>query len=750
MRTPKPGPWQDSGNYTRRATGIALRVVESLLKSHIRVEGTQHLGSGPILFVSNHFTRFETFILPYIIDRYAGRNVHSLAHHSLFRGKFGDYLRSIGAMSTKDPDVKHTIVQDLMSGVNDWVIYPEGSMIKDKKTWEKGKFAINSPDRVGPPHTGAAVMALQAEIYKELYLDACRRADDTKRRAYEEKFHLKGPERMPTEQLSVVPINITYYPIRPSKNLLYRVARYFIKDLPARLEDELMIEGGLLLDKTDISMYFGKPIPLDRYRDLLRPTLRALGDIDEEEKVRTITDALRTRLTNRFMSEIYTRLTVNLDHLFCMGLRELARDRCEIEAFHLALFLAARELQASGNRRRHKSLAGRLQSIVADESYPLLENIRQLAIDEGVLAIKDRYYLVDHEALEKAHTFHDIRLKNTIAVIANELEPLREVVKNVRVLVNLPVAQLRARATALLQEEDQALFAREYEAAPDTPHKKGPEVGRPFLLPGRKPVGIVLCHGYLASCAEVRPLAQYLNDLGFPVYVVRMKGHGTSPEQLKNVSWLDWVESYDRAYAVMSNLCEEVIVGGFSTGGLLALVTAARKGSAVAGVFAINAPAKLVDRASHLAPVVDGWNHLLDKLHIHQLAHVDFVENHPEWPETNYDRNYVHGLHELERLMAAARSEISAIRCPALVIQADQDPVVDPSSGRWIIDHLVGDTKEFAPMSFSRHCIVRGEGSGLVYERVAEFIEGIEDRSGNRHAPKQQAKKRSERLRRIS
>nr|MBA3708025.1 1-acyl-sn-glycerol-3-phosphate acyltransferase [Planctomycetota bacterium] len=301
LRTPKPGPWQESGNYTRRATGIALRVVEALLKSHIRVEGTQHLGTGPILFVANHFTRFETFILPYIIDRYAGRNVHTLAHHSLFRGKFGDYLRTVGAMSTRDPDVKHTIVEDLISGKNDWVIYPEGSMIKDKKTWEKGKFAINSPDRVGPPHTGAAVLGLQAEIYKELYLDACRRGDAARRAAYEQRFHLYGPERLPTEQLSVVPINITYYPIRPSKNLIYRMARYFIKDLPTRMEDELMIEGGLLLDKTDISMYFGKPIPLDRYRDLLRPTLRALGDIDEEEKVRTITDALRTRLTNRFM-----------------------------------------------------------------------------------------------------------------------------------------------------------------------------------------------------------------------------------------------------------------------------------------------------------------------------------------------------------------------------------------------------------------------------------------------------------------
>ncbi len=745
-----PGPWQESGTYTRRATGVAIRVLESLLSSHFRVEGTQNLGRGPILFVANHFTRFETFVLPYIIDRYARRNVHSLAHHSLFRGRFGAYLRSMGAMSTRDPDVKHAIVQDLIRGVNDWVIYPEGSMIKDKKTWEKGKFSINSPDRVGPPHTGAAVLALQAEIYKQLYIDACQRGDTAKIQDYEKRFHLSGIDSLPTEQMSVVPINITYYPIRPSKNLLYRIARFMLKELPARLEDELMIEGGLLLDKTDISIYFGKPIQLERYRDLLWPAIKALGDMDEETKVRTIIDALRQRLTNRFMSEIYTRLTVNFDHLFCCGLRELARDKVDQEDFHLALFLAARQLQASGSRHRHKSLAGRLQSIIADEPNPVLESIRALAVVEGVVKVRDRHYIVDHEALDKVHTFHDIRLKNTLAVIANELEPLREVVKSVRQLVNLPHAQLRARAADILRDEDELLYAKEYAACAATPHRKDPGTGMPFFLPGKESrLGIVLSHGYLASPGEVRKLAEHLQSLGYPVYVVRLKGHGTSPEHLHTVSWSDWLESFDRGYAYIRNTCQHVVCGGFSTGGLLALLAAARKGAAVAGTFAINPPMKLVDRASHLAPMVDGWNKLLDLLHIHR-GHMDYIENHPEWPLTNYDRNYVHGLHELERLMSATRAELPQVVSPTLVIQGDHDPVVDASSGETVLGLLGAEHKELARMSFARHCIVQGEGSEQVYARVAEFLEQVDGGLGRKRPPRNVAARRSERIRRIS
>jgi esterase/lipase/1-acyl-sn-glycerol-3-phosphate acyltransferase len=745
-----PGPWQQPGGYTRRATSIALRILESMIQSKIRVEGTQNLGRGPILFVANHFTRFETFVLPYIIDKYAKRNVHSLAHHALFRGKFGDYLRAIGAMSTRDPDIKHIIVEELIRGVNDWIIYPEGSMIKDKHTWSKGKWDLNSPDRVGPPHTGAAVLALQAEIYRQLYLDACGRGDAVQRTAYERRFHIEGPGSMPSEQLAVVPINITYYPIRATRNLIYKLARFMLKELPSRLEDELMIEGALLLDKTDISVYFGKPIAFDRYRDLLKPALAAMGEVDEEEKLRRIIDAFKVRLTNRFMAEIYSRLTINFDHLFCSGLRYLARDKIPREDFHLALFLAARELQASGSRRRHHSLAGRMQAIIADEPFAPLDSISRLAIDEGVLRVRDERYVVDHQALDRAHGFHDIRLKNTVAVIANELEPLREVVKNVRTLVNLPRAQLRARAAKLLRDEDQAAYEREYSRCQATPHRKDPIIGRPFLLEGRRGrVGVVLSHGYLASPGEVRGLAEHLNKLGHTVYVVRLKGHGTSPERLHTVSWTDWLESFDRGYAIVRSLCDRVVVGGFSTGGLLALIAAARKGRGVPGAFAVNPPLKLMEKTAAFAPMVDGWNKLLDLFHI-KRGHLDFVENHPEWPLTNYDRNYIHGIHELERLMAAARAELPHVSAPTLVIQGDRDPVVDPAGARVAIELVGAERKELAPMSFARHCIVQGEGSELVCGRIGEFVGACEDGLGRLRPPRAGGAKRSERMRKIS
>jgi len=116
--------------------------------------------------------------------------------------------------------------------------------------------------------------------------------------------------------------------------------------------------------------------------------------------------------------------------------------------------------------------------------------------------------------------------------------------------------------------------------------------------------------GYMAAPMEVKSLADYLGGMGFWVYVPRLKGHGTSPDDLAKRSYQDWVASVDRGYALLSNICRKVVVGGFSTGAGLALNLAVRI-KEVAGVFAVAAPMTLKDFSSRFAPAVDMWNRTL-------------------------------------------------------------------------------------------------------------------------------------------
>ncbi len=53
-----------------------------------------------------------------------------------------------------------------------------------------------------------------------------------------------------------------------------------------------------------------------------------------------------------------------------------------------------------------------------------------------------------------------------------------------------------------------------------------------FALPGTRPLGCLLVHGFTGAPDEMRPLGEALAAAGFPVRAVRLPGHGTSVDDL--------------------------------------------------------------------------------------------------------------------------------------------------------------------------------------------------------------------------
>ena len=47
-----------------------------------------------------------------------------------------------------------------------------------------------------------------------------------------------------------------------------------------------------------------------------------------------------------------------------------------------------------------------------------------------------------------------------------------------------------------------------------------------FFLPGTNGGAVLLIHGYTGTPAEMRPLGDYLQQLGYTVLGVRLAGHG--------------------------------------------------------------------------------------------------------------------------------------------------------------------------------------------------------------------------------
>ncbi|MEK7414142.1 MAG: alpha/beta fold hydrolase [Planctomycetota bacterium] len=707
---------------TRASTSLFMRLLEMVIGSKIKVTGVEGLGTGPVLFVANHFTRFETFILPYIIWSRTGRYVHSLAWHGLFHGIFGKYLLVMGARPTRNPEIRHRMVEELMSGQHDWLIYPEGSMVKDKRIWREGRFEIDVPDRRGPPHTGAAIMAMKALFYRALYLRAKLNQDEPLQRAYAQRYHIDEAGGVSQQPLRIVPITITYWPLRPEPNLLTRLVGRFVRNVPEALREELLVEGSLLLHRTDMTVHLGRPMSIEHYTELLHVDTKKPGVFaDELHHVGVALQALRNRLTRRMMHEIYRKLEINLDHLFCAILHHVQHDHLPVNDMRRSIYLAARGIQACGDHRTHSSLRAGLTDLVAGVKNSAYDSIERLAISEGIITIEDGsdpYYRINREALNRNTGFHDIRLNNTVAVIANELEPVRTAIRLINMIASQPSAVIARRLVKQLQMESLADASRERSTC--TP-VQAHDVAMPTVLVANDArVAVVLIHGYMASPGEVLPLAQYLNRQGITVVVPRLAGHGSAPEHLALVDRSDWMHSCRQALAMAKAISPQVVCAGFSTGGLLALRLAADAPTKVVGALTINATLKLRDKMSLLSRPVDRWNRMLTALHI-PWPRLLMLANHAEWPDTNYSQNPVHGVAELMRLIAEVRHHPPRLSCPTLLLQADHDGVVDPSSAHRLAA-LIGGEAKAEYMSGQRHVCLRGEGSDVVWQRIAEFI----------------------------
>ena len=274
-------------------------------------------------------------------------------------------------------------------------------------------------------------------------------------------------------------------------------------------------------------------------------------------------------ILQRFMADVYGMTTLNYDHIFTGLVKYMPPTPEGIDPYDLRCraYLAITERVRSLDRCLHDAFYDNQIHLLTDDKYKRFSTFLKTAIKTGVLYEKEGRLFKNPDKLNEGSSFQGVRMENPLSVVANEVEPLPEILRYLKNFAAKSAVEIDQQIghslTGKVFKEYDLDFQKFH--TPENTFEK--DAGRPILFdPGKGRPGILLIHSYLTSPKEMKPLAAFLSALGYTVFVPRLKGHGTAPEDLSQTNFQDWIDSMEEGLIILKHRTPSVVVGGFSTG----------------------------------------------------------------------------------------------------------------------------------------------------------------------------------------
>lgn len=264
-----------------------------------------------------------------------------------------------------------------------------------------------------------------------------------------------------------------------------------------------------------------------------------------------------------------------------------------------------------------------------------------------------------------------------------------------------------------------------------------------FTIPGGR-TGVLLVHGLCGTPTEMRFIANGLARAGYTVHCPQLAGHCGSEDDIKATTWQDWYRSAEEGLALLSGICDRVIVGGLSTGAVLALLLAARHPGKVAGLtlysptlwlngrhipwyarlFRLVTFRALANLFQFPAPLEFGIKDQRLRTFIKQALAA------PGAPAVPFSTPGIAVL-ERRRLVNAVLGRIGRIEVPVLILHPREDDYAHLSNAAYLQAKL-GGAVDLTVLEDSYHLVTIDRQRGVVLERTLAFVNrvvGDEDRS---------------------
>jgi len=236
-----------------------------------------------------------------------------------------------------------------------------------------------------------------------------------------------------------------------------------------------------------------------------------------------------------------------------------------------------------------------------------------------------------------------------------------------------------------------------------------------MLRKGDNPIACLLLHGFTGSPAEMEGLATFLRRQECAVAVPTLPGHATQPDDLRNLSYQEWIETSEKAFLDLQQDHSNIFVIGQSMGGALALHLAAHH--QFAGVVTLAAALRLPlsqEIASYVfAPFVPVR---------YKRNGSDVNDCNGKAQLRNYDRYPMSAVRQLMRMLRQIRAELSAVTTPLLAIHSPSDHVVPFDNLDLLMRRVKSPRREQMVVENSYHVLTVDYDRAIIFEKIWEFI----------------------------
>lgn len=237
---------------------------------------------------------------------------------------------------------------------------------------------------------------------------------------------------------------------------------------------------------------------------------------------------------------------------------------------------------------------------------------------------------------------------------------------------------------------------------------KNPQLeGGAFHIPGNQ-IGLLMVHGFTATTAEVRLLADILAPHGYTISAPLLPGHNTNPEDLNKCTWQEWANEVFNAYTQLASMCSQIFLCGESMGALLCLHLAAQTPD-ISGLI-LYSPAVKVPQLRY-SRWISPFKPFLPKPHLDD-----------DLPWKGYTVNPTRAAAQLFTLQREVRLALPKIHQPALIFMGKYDETIDLESGSIVLNAIASPDKTLQWMEKSHHCIILDAEKDQVADMTHQFI----------------------------